>query len=163
MCLNSLQVCKAPRPRPELHCGDTKVVLRATRGLLDLFMRRGASQTLRQGLGRHVDALNPPLLPRKDQVALCSRLQVCVVSCASVCAAFCWRNKRAMLVVPGGRPLSGRFGENTGTSAVKTVWRANGNGHPAARGSLWGDTYKGAEGPRYCPCEGTERFRPHAG
>lgn len=36
MCLDSLQVCKAPRPRPELHYGDTNIVLRATRGLLDL-------------------------------------------------------------------------------------------------------------------------------
>lgn len=72
------------------------------------FLRRGASQTLRLGLGRHVDALDTPLLPRKDQAALCSRLQVCVASCASVCAAFCWRNKRAMLVLPGGG--SGRFG-----------------------------------------------------
>lgn len=31
-----------------------------------------------------------------------------------------------MLVVSGGQPLSGRFGKNTGTSAVKTVWRAMG-------------------------------------
>lgn len=67
-----------------------------------------------------------------------------------------------MLVVPGGRPLSGKFGENTGTCAVKTVWRVYGNGHPAARGSPWGDTYKGGRKAQYCPWDRTERFRPHA-
>ena len=134
MCLEPLQVCKAPRPRPEFYYGDTKVALGQPEDSWT-FLRRGASQTLRQGLGRHVDALNPPLLPKEDQVALCSRLEVCVGPCASVCAAFCWRNERAMLVIPGGGPLSGRFGENSGTCAVKTVWRANGNGYPAIRGS----------------------------
>lgn len=46
---------------------------------------------------------------------------------------------------------------------VKAVWRTRRSGHPAARGSPWGDTCKGAERPRYCPPERTGRFRSHAG
>lgn len=57
-----------------LYYGDTKVVLGASRGPLDLF-EEGSKSNSEAGPGeRHVDALNPPLLPKKEQVALCSRL-----------------------------------------------------------------------------------------
>lgn len=42
----------------------------------------------------------------------------------------------------------------------KAVWRTSRSGHPAARGSPWGDTCKGAERPRYCPPEDREIWAP---
>lgn len=136
-------VCQIWRGRPELCCGDANVVLRAASGLLNSY--RGA---------------RPPL-PRRPSDFVLMPPSVCGRVCHCVRRLSAGEMKGPCLC--GGGPLSGMSGENTGTCAVKAVWRTSRSGHPAARGSPWGHTCKGAERPRYCPQERTGRLRPHAG
>lgn len=47
----ALDACVLAETRPELHCGDTKVVLRATRGLLEPFFEEGSKSNSEAGPG----------------------------------------------------------------------------------------------------------------
>lgn len=69
-------VCKVWRPRPGLCCEDANAVLRAARGLLS-----GSKKNSEAGSG---ETSGCSLSCPGDQVALCSRLQVCVVVCVTV-------------------------------------------------------------------------------
>lgn len=68
-----------------------------------------------------------------------------------------------MLVVPGGRPLSGKFGENTGTCAVKTVWRVYGNDIQQQEGAPGVTPTKGAERPSTALGRGQRGLGPMLG
>lgn len=85
MCLDSLQVYKAPRPSPELYNGDTKVVLRASRGLLDLF-EEGSKSNSEAGPGE-TRGCSKPSSPAQERASgsVLTPLSVYGVMCMGVC------------------------------------------------------------------------------
>lgn len=85
MGLDSLQVCKAQRPRPESHYGDTKAVLRATRGLLGLF-EEGSKSNSEAGTGEtHGCSKHSSPASERSSGFVLTPSSVCGIVCIGVC------------------------------------------------------------------------------